>query len=157
MTDFRQRPLPAVLALTALAAAAVTACSSPSQPGPAATPAGSDTAALRSADAPALIVDCALRRGLLKPPAGLVTPSHGQPWLQGRSVVITTANAPYFSEWYTGNDATVVAGRQLAEWTMDTASSGKLPAAVCGPGASARQLQKQVFAHNPSAGNPWPR
>jgi hypothetical protein len=115
----------------------------------------SSTTSLRSADAPALIVQCALSEGHLKPPTGLYVPPGETPWLQGKRVAITAKNDASFNDWYSGNDALVVTGKQLMEWAQLLASSGTLPSALCGSSTSASQLQKQVFENDPAAGNPW--
>lgn len=91
----------------------------------------------------------------MKPPTGLVTPSGETPWLQGKRVVITSKNDVTFNDWYSGNDALVIAGKQLMQWAQSLASSGTLPTAVCGNSTSVSELQKEVFANDPAAGNPW--
>ena len=57
--------------------------------------------------------------------------------------------------WYRANDGISVAGKILSEWTQWAAANDQLPAAVCGPSASASALQKQVFGKDPAAGDPW--
>jgi hypothetical protein len=91
----------------------------------------------------------------MKPPTGLVTAAGQTPWLQGTELTITTANAVTFNEWYNGVVGIKVAGEEIGEWVQQTASSGKLPAAVCGTSVTASELQKQVFAGDPSVGDPW--
>jgi hypothetical protein len=54
-------------------------------------------AAVRLADAPALLVQCAIRTAGLRP--------DGQSWLQGRSVHITNTNAVDFQNWFRTHDA----------------------------------------------------
>jgi hypothetical protein len=54
-------------------------------------------AAVRLADAPALLVQCAIRTAGLRPGA--------QSWLQGLSVHITTTNAVDFQSWFRTHDA----------------------------------------------------
>jgi hypothetical protein len=54
-------------------------------------------AALRLADAPALLVQCAIRTAGLRP--------GGQSWLQGDSVRITSTNALDFQNWFRTHDA----------------------------------------------------
>jgi hypothetical protein len=109
----------------------------------------------RQAFAGALIVQCALTKGLMKPPAGLVTPSGQGPWLKGTKLAITSANESTFNEWYASIVGTVIAGEEVENWAEQTVSTGKLPAAVCGTSVTASGLQKQVFADDPGAGNPW--
>src|SRR5262252_4282166 len=54
-------------------------------------------AAVRLADAPALLVQCAIRTAGLRPGS--------QSWLQGLSVRITSANATDFRNWFATHDA----------------------------------------------------
>jgi len=56
-----------------------------------------DPAAVRLADAPALLVQCAIRTAGLRP--------DGQSWLRGTSVHITSANATDFQDWFRAHDA----------------------------------------------------
>ena len=76
-------------------------------------------------------------------------------WLRDGNIVITAGTAAKFSAWYRANDGISVAGKTLSEWTQWAAANDQLPAAVCGPSASASALQKQVFGKDPVAGNPW--
>jgi hypothetical protein len=153
------------LAAAALIAGLAAGCSS--SPGPSSTsaptssptstspPTGADVTAERLTDAGALIVQCALTKGLMKPPTGLVTPSGETPWLKGTKLVITAANAGTFNDWYSGIIGTTIAGEEIEQWAEQIASSGKLPAAVCGTSMTASELQQQVFANDPAAANPW--
>ncbi|HEY1823580.1 MAG TPA: hypothetical protein VGG83_26935 [Trebonia sp.] len=129
--------------------------SSSSSPPPSSTGSGTAPATSRLGDAAALIIQCALTKGLMKPPTGLVTPAGETPWLKGTKVEITAANAPTFSGWYNDVAGTKIAGEEVGEWVQQTADSGELPAAVCGTSVTASALQKQVFAGDPSAGDPW--
>ena len=54
-------------------------------------------AAVRLADSPALVVQCAIRTAGLRP--------GGQSWLQGLSVHITSTNAVDFQNWFRAHDA----------------------------------------------------
>src|SRR5215467_11320548 len=56
-----------------------------------------DPAAVRLADAPALLVQCAIRTAGLRP--------GGQSWLQGLNVHITSTNAVDFQNWFAVHDA----------------------------------------------------
>jgi hypothetical protein len=76
-------------------------------------------------------------------------------WLHGQSIVITPATAANFDTWYQANDRITVDGEDLTHWTQWAATNDQLPAAVCGPSVSPSALQKQVFGHDPAAGNPW--
>ena len=153
------RPWHAFAAATLIAGlAAGCSSSSPSStstPPPSPSGTGTGTAGNRLGDAAALIVQCALTQGLMKPPTGLVTPAGQTPWLKGTKLQLTSANAPTFSEWYNGVAGTKIAGEEVGAWVQQTADSGKLPAAVCGSSVTASQLQKQVFANDPAAGDPW--
>lgn len=131
--------------------AAVTACSGGSS---APTMSPTEAASLRAVDAPPLLVQCALSRGLMKPPTGLEVISGIAPWLQGSKVVITSKNFVTFHQWFDGYGSTVVAGQPLTQWAQSAASNDKLPSAVCGS-TSATALQKQVFAKDPAVPNPW--
>jgi hypothetical protein len=57
----------------------------------------SDPAAVRVADAPALLVQCAIRTAGLRP--------GGQSWLSGLNVHITSTNAVDFEDWFRTHDA----------------------------------------------------
>lgn len=146
----RAKALAAAAAITALAAGC-SSSSSDSTP----SPTGSAVAANRLSDATALIVQCALTKGLMKPPTGLRTPSGQTPFVQGTKLTITSANVGTFDEWYTGVEATMIAGSELEDWVQQAAIRGTLPAAVCGNSVTASELQKQVFAGDPSVGDPW--
>lgn len=153
------------LAATALVAGLAAGCSSSpgssssssptSTSAPTSSPTGSAVAAERQAYAGALIVQCALTKGLMKPPTGLVTPSGQTPFVQGTKLAITSANESTFNSWYSTVVGTVIAGEEIENWAEQTVSSGTLPAAVCGTSVTASELQKQVFAGDPAAGDPW--
>jgi len=87
----------AVAAVAALAAAglALAGCSFDLPPKPRPTHAG-DPAAIRLADAPALLVQCAIRQAGLRP--------GGQNWLNGLNVRITPTNAVSFATWFHAHD-----------------------------------------------------
>jgi hypothetical protein len=89
-----------VRALAALAAGlALASCSFdlPPKPKPHPTAIRPGTpATIRLADAPALLVQCAIRTAGLRP--------GGQDWLQGSSVRITPTNALNFQTWFRGHD-----------------------------------------------------
>lgn len=144
--------------LGAALAAGTTGCgSSPAGGSASPSPSGSSNqTAQRQADAPALIVDCVVVRGLTSP----VLSSVGRAsWVTSLGVQITPSNQTSFNSWYQANQNDTVAGQTLAQWQQSAAQSGQLPSAVCGAsglnGMSASELQKQVFAKDPAAGNPW--
>jgi hypothetical protein len=89
---------PVAAATAAVAAVALAGCGfslppktrpHPTQP--------ANPAAVRLADAPALLVQCAIRTAGLRPGS--------QSWLQGRSVRITATNALDFQNWFRAHDA----------------------------------------------------
>lgn len=76
-------------------------------------------------------------------------------WLHGANIVITSATAAKFNTWYLANEQISVGGESLSQWVQWTAAHDELPSAVCGSSTSASALQKQVYGHDPAAGNPW--
>lgn len=138
-------PLAAVAGLAVLAA--IAGCSSSSG-------SSGKLEAERLADAPAILVECDIDRGLV---LGSLTGSmDGATWISEDQVAITQANEPSFEAWYRAHDSTVVAGKSLAAWQQWSAQNDTLPAAVCGPDASdPSALQQEVFSGDPAAGNPW--
>lgn len=126
-----------------------------SSPSSAPSPTGSDLATDRDVYSGPLIVQCALTSGLMKPPTGMVTPAGQTPWLNGTKLAITPANVGTFNNWYASIVGTTIAGKEIEVWAQQTASTGKLPPAVCGTSVTASQLQKQIFAKDPAAGDPW--
>jgi hypothetical protein len=154
------RPSGRLAAAVAGLALVTTACSSGSA-APSPSPSSSLSAA-RSSDAPALLAQCALSL----PVAGMLPSarqanrgvSASQRWLQGSRLVLTKANTSLFSAWFETNGAgVVIGGMTLDHWAVYAGQHDKLPAAVCGAGASARQLHNQVYAHFPAQlkNNPW--
>ncbi|GAA5193088.1 hypothetical protein GCM10023322_54130 [Rugosimonospora acidiphila] len=143
----------AALAVAALIAGLIAGCSSSSHPAP--SPTGSANADERLVDGSALIIQCALTNGLMEPPTGLATPPGQTPWVEGTKLTITSANMITFNNWYAGVVDVTIAGKEIVDWVQETATSGKLPAAVCGTSQTTSVLQKQVFANDPDAGNPW--
>jgi hypothetical protein len=129
----------------------VMACSPGPPPIP--SPTSSQAGQYRTSDAPALLVQCMLSQGTL----GLTdTVFAGNPeWLHGANIVITPATEATFTSWYLANEQISVGGQSLSQWVQWTAAHDQLPPEVCGPSASASALQKQVFGHDPAAGNPW--
>lgn len=119
--------------------------------------ASSSQTAQRQADAPALVVDCVVVRGL---PLSTGLSSIGRPsWMTSLGVQITPANQAEFNSWYQAHQTATVAGQSLAQWQQATVTSGKLPSQICGAnglnGMSVSDLQKQVFAKDPAVGDPW--
>jgi hypothetical protein len=138
------------VAIGLLLACAVTACSGAT---PIPTPTSTQAAQFRLADAPALLVQCMLNQGTLGRSDSILA---GPPaWLHGGSIVITPGTAAKFNTWYQANDAIIVAGKDLTEWSQWAAANNVLPSGVCGTSVSAPALQEQVFGKDPAVGDPW--
>lgn len=156
---------PRALAAALVLACGIAACSSASTSTSAPTsapssaqprtpsPSGSQATELRFADAPALLVQCMLDRGTLKPSDSAFAGQSG--WLHGADIVLTPRGASLFTAWFAGHDGTTVAGQNLTGWAQWAAVHDQLPTAVCGSSVSASALQKKVFAQDPAAGDPW--
>ena len=135
----------AAIAVAALACAA-TACSS----GPAGTPAGgssasssatptaSQAALRRQAEAPALISQCALDRGIIRAalPSSLGHDGEIKPGI---------GDTPAFVGWYNNVSSVMVDNQLLFAWTEWAVANARLPSAVCGMSASATQLASRLF------------
>lgn len=142
-------------------------------------------AAERLADAPALLIQCVVDRGVLTPA--------GSDWFSGGRVRISSSNAQDFAAWWHAyftpgpykqtftidghkthylafgarwtlkNGAWVPLHRAVGDpaaqrtslyaWSLWTANHDVLPAQVCGPGASARNIQREVFGNRTP--DPW--
>ena len=148
---------PRALAAGLVLACGIAACSSASTstlaPSGTPSPSGSQATELRFADAPALLVQCMLDRGTLKPSDSALAGQSS--WLHGTDIVLTPTSASQFTAWFAGYDGTVVAGQNLTGWAQWAAVHDQLPAAVCGSSVSASALQMKVFAADPAAGDPW--
>jgi hypothetical protein len=138
--------VPALAAVAALACAA-TACSSGaagttpaggSSASPTATPTASQAALRRQAEAPALVSQCALDRGIIKAalPSSLGHDGRIKPGI---------GDTPTFVGWYNNVSSVTVGNQQLLAWTEWAVTNAKLPPAVCGTSASANQLAGQLF------------
>jgi len=159
------RAMPALLAGTI--ACLLVGCSSGSagsQPSGVATsaatsPAGSASAGSapasqgfsgRYVDGPALLVQCGLSRGTIKPQTG-------QPWYSDGKVLPLSGSGSDdhdadFSTWWDANNAITIGGMALSGWREWAATNDKLPAAVCGSSVSASALQAQLY---PGLPDPW--
>jgi len=134
------------LAAVAALACAATACSSGSAGTPAggpsasssATPTASQAALRREAEAPALISQCGLDRGIIKTalPSSLGHDGKIKPGI---------GDTPAFLGWYYNVSSVTVDNQLLFAWTDWAVASAKLPSAVCGTSASATQLASQLF------------
>jgi hypothetical protein len=130
------------LAAVAALACAVTACSSgsagPTAGGPSATPTASQAALRRQAEAPALISQCALDRGIIRAalPSSLGHDGEIKPGI---------GDTPTFVGWYNNVSSVMVDNQLLFAWTEWAVANAKLPSAVCGTSASATQLASQLF------------
>jgi hypothetical protein len=150
----------AALAAVALAAAvAAAACSSSGSPK--AQP-SRDAGAQRAASVGPLVVQCALGQHITSVATSAAKYSgqlpSGQQWLQAGQLVLTSGNGSQFNAWYQGHVAgLVVRGQRLEDWAGSLSGSGKLPAALCGAGASAKSLYEQIYAQYPSMrkDDPW--
>jgi hypothetical protein len=189
MTARTGRTVAAVLGGIALAGChfAVVPPKATSSPRAPSTPAG-NASVQRLADAPALLVQCAIDRAGLRP-------TTGQNWLHDGKISITSTNAADFNSWWRGHDTPgpytetfvidghrthylafgatwvkksgqwvpqhaartdpVAEQQSLYGWATWAALNNKLPPAVCGTSVTAQQLQAQVFAGAPDAGDPW--
>jgi hypothetical protein len=101
-------------------------------------------------EAPALLVQCGLSHGTIKPQTG-------QPWYADGKVLPLSGTGSddhdaEFSTWWDANSTITIGGMTLSGWREWAASNDKLPSAVCGPSVSASALQAQVFPGQP---NPW--
>lgn len=107
----------------------------------------------RFSDAPALLTQCVIERDSLP---GAFEEGSAQ-WLDRSTgeISITKGNSASFLSWFTSHDSGVVAGKSLASWRKWSAQSDSLPTAVCGSNPDPAQMQKQVFAQDSGAGNPW--
>lgn len=156
------------LAALALAALALAGCSSsgttaggataaPSSApatstSPASAPASSSGSfGLRYGDAPALLTQCGLTSGTIKPPSG-------QPWLSGKTVLVQSgpgagSHAAELATWWNANKPMVVGGQPLSYWQQWAAQHDALPPQVCGSSSvSASGLQAKLM---PGQANPW--
>ena len=135
----------------ALAIVVLAGCTGPSTPASAASPVGSAGFGLRLGDAPALLVQCALSSGALKP-------QPGQVWNSGKTVLPLSGSgsdsrAADLSSWWDAHGGTVVGGQALPDWQQWAAQHDSLPAQVCGTSVSASALQAKIYPGRP---NPWP-
>jgi hypothetical protein len=125
-----------------------------SSPGASVSPVSSgSTAGLgfsrRYAEAPALLVQCGLSHGTIKPQAG-------QPWYSDGKVLPLSGSGSdnhdaEFSTWWDANGTITIGGMTLSGWREWAATNAKLPPAVCGPSVSASALQAQLFPGEPNS------
>ena len=104
----------------------------------------------RYAEAPALLVQCGLSHGTIKPQTG-------QPWYSDGKVLPLSGSGSdnhdaEFSTWWDANGTITIGGMTLSGWREWAATNDKLPPAVCGPSVSASALQAQLFPGEP---NQW--
>lgn len=148
MNTTRGRPIAALAG--GLVVVALAGCTGSSKPAPTASPTGSAGFGLRYGDAPALLVQCALSSGALKP-------QPGQAWYSDRKVLPLSGNgsddrAADLSSWWDANSTTVVNGKALSDWQQWAAQHDALPVQVCGTSVSAAALQAKIYPGQP---NPW--
>jgi hypothetical protein len=157
------RAVPALLAgtivcLLAGCSSGSSGSSSPGSSSPGATATASSTASTaaglafsrRYGEAPALLVQCGLSHGTIKPQTG-------QPWYSDGKVLPLTGSgsddhAAEFSTWLDANNTITIGGMTLSGWREWAATNDKLPPAVCGPAVSASALQAQLY---PGEANSW--
>jgi hypothetical protein len=125
-------------------------CTGSSKPAPTPSPTGSAGFGLRLGDAPALLVQCALSSGALKP-------QPGQAWNSDRTVLPLSASgsasrAADLSSWWDAHSGTVIDGKALSDWQQWAAQHDALPVPVCGTSISASALQAKIYPGQP---NPW--
>jgi hypothetical protein len=159
MVRTRRERFPAFAAAFFVLTAALAACSSNPPPKPA--PDSSQAIYSRLNTAYPLIAQCAISAGIpavtSSATAASVGLSKSQQWLYSGQLVLTKVNYGFFNGWYEGHAGLVVAGQMLDSWAQDAAKQDKLPAALCGPGVSARRLYVRMFAHFPAElkDDPW--
>jgi hypothetical protein len=130
--------------------------SAPATSAPASASASSGSASssgsfgLRYGDAPALLTQCGLTSGTIKPPSG-------QPWLSGKTVLVQAgpgsgSHAAELATWWNANMNMVVGGQPLSYWQQWAAQHDALPTQVCGTSVSASALQAKL---SPGQPNPW--
>jgi hypothetical protein len=151
---------PTVILATGLMAAVLVGCTGSAKPQTTASPTGSapttlsptDSHALglRYGDAPALLVQCGLSSGAIKPQTG-------QPWYSDGKVLPLSGNGAgsrgaEFSTWFDAHSSIVIAGQPLSYWQQWAADHDALPTQVCGTTVSASGLQAKI---DPGQPNPW--
>ena len=139
-----------VILAAGLVAAVLAGCTGSAKPQTTASPTVSDAYGLRYGDAPALLVQCGLITGAIKPQAG-------QPWYSDGKVLPLSGNGAgsrgaELSTWWDAHDSTVIAGKSLSDWRLWAAQRDALPAQVCGTSVSASGLQAKI---DPGQPNPW--
>lgn len=152
-------PAAGLIAVT-LAACTGSSPSAPTTPAPtsaapsasAATAPASGSAGLRYGDAPALLIQCGLDHGTIKPPAG-------QPWYSAGKVLPLSGpgsdgRGAELSTWWDAHSSTIVGGKPLSYWQLWAAQHDALPPQVCGTSVSAAALQATIAPGRP---DPWDR
>lgn len=109
-------------------------------------PTADQAAGRRLAEAPALLVQCALDRGTIK--ASSVPSSLGH----GGQIDAAVGGSLAFARWYSGGvNATMIGGHDLAFWVSWAATNDRLPVAVCGASATAAKMASRLFPGAPEA------
>lgn len=121
-----------------------------SAPATSASASSSGSFGLRYGDAPALLTQCGLTSGTIKPPSG-------QPWLSGKTVLVQSgpgsgSHAAELATWWNANMNMVVGGQPLSYWQQWAAQHDALPTQVCGTQVSPSALQAKL---SPGQPNPW--
>ena len=152
------RVVPALLAGTIVCLLAGCSGGSSGSSSPGATATSTSTAptaaglafSRRYGEASAMLVQCGLSHGTIKPQTG-------QPWYSDGKVLPLSGSGSdnhnaEFSTWWDANGTIAIGGMTLSGWREWAATSKKLPTAVCGPSVSASALQAQLFPGEP---NQW--
>ena len=151
-----RRPASGCLALAAagvgLAVLVLAGCTSLGTAVPVATsaPSSSGSVGLRYGDAPAVLTQCGLDSGTIKPQSG-------QPWCSGGKVLPLPGpgsghHAAELSTWWDASSGTVIGGQPLPYWQLWAAQHDALPARVCGTSVSASALQAEIAPGQPNPG-----
>ena len=103
----------------------------------------------RYGEASAMLVQCGLSHGTIKPQTG-------QPWYSDGKVLPLSGSGSdnhnaEFSTWWDANGTITIGGMTLSGWREWAATNDKLPPAVCGPSVSASALQAELFPGEPNS------
>jgi hypothetical protein len=103
----------------------------------------------RYGEASAMLVQCGLSHGTIKPQTG-------QPWYSDGKILPLSGSGSdnhnaEFSSWWDANGTITIGGMTLSGWREWAATNAKLPPAVCGPSVSASALQARLFPGEPNS------
>jgi hypothetical protein len=152
----------AAAATLAIVAAACSSGSDGTTPSGGGSSPAQSKASQREVSAGVLLTQCAITRHIGGVAASATKISGqlpaAQQWMQGSQISLTKTNASQFNAWYQGHVAGVTShGNSIDRWAEQAATSGKLPAAICGAGTSPSSLYQQIYAKFPSQlkHDPW--